>query len=87
MLGSLRLLACKNNFVPKAVDTAVAQIAVKFERFEWQQFESLYQALLFRRRENLRHVTKASGQFRLTKQIAHASISWRGWHIRLQYLL
>src|ERR1700730_1921700 len=81
-----RLLACKNILVPKAVDPAVAQVAVKFERFEWQRFKSLYQALLFRRRENLRHVTEASGQFRLTKQIAHAAISWRGRHIRLQCL-
>src|SRR5579863_7216820 len=30
-----RLLACKNIFVSKAVDPAVAQVAVKFERFEW----------------------------------------------------
>jgi hypothetical protein len=81
-----RLLACKNVFVPKAVDPAVAQVAMKFERFEWQCFKSLYQGLLFRRLENLRHVTKASGQFGLTKQVAHAAISWRDWHVRLRCL-
>jgi hypothetical protein len=78
MLGSARgSWPAKIYLWTKAVNPPVSQVAVKFEWFEWQRFKSLYQVLLFHRRESFRHVTKASRQVRMTKQIAHASICWR----------
>src|SRR5882672_2513953 len=63
------LLPCEDIAMAKAVDTAIAQVAVELEWFEGQLFELPYKGIFLRRRKNIREVMESIRQFRLTEEI------------------
>src|SRR5260221_12984113 len=69
------LLPCEDIAMAKAVDTAIAQVAVELEWFEGQLFELPYKGIFLRRRKNIREGMESIRQFRLTEEIGRAAIA------------